>query len=770
MDSHSRLEYVINHVFLPPKLPQCNDNSLPASKGLIGVLLRSLNSFKEFISTERRSQWDCCAAMLQAMMDLRQSDGRLSPQRLEERLLKMTPGDVLSLQITSQNAGVIVRRLSNAYVFELFELSAHNTDVMATKGRLIRCFPGPAITIKASRLADGDFCQTLAECLAELDRETPPDAWEISIKANTHFPEVRDSVHPKYVTEMLVGDVQRIYKRTRDDVAWKNELFPWRRSPLWLLLRVALQTTLADFGSPLTKRDNNYKSFMVYFMAQILSDAQQAQLTNDLLFVMAAKITRRLLKLQPTHRDPWLQYVEAQVETTTTWLKSSWELLEKDLATTMEVDWNYSYPYLRKNTVLKLATLRPYLESVKHRPIILSSNRPKTPLKNRPPLLISPNGLPHLPEPADEEGERLALAHVERWVRTDLEDWVTEHLSDDNACRFVASLFREYHVRARKIYADSPEDVSLMILTLLSLWVAADKCTIERHSLIRDYNPGILSSVFEPLLLPKKTLHDQLIGVLDYLDTRKDEADKSCPSIFSSINDRRSFSVRFFEQSPSHQALYQEILETATKERSEKMSELAEMQKAYKSQIKSLQTMFCETRERWDRQKKVIRHSPGCRKCKAAKIASQLAIKVHEWPLPQKSLTAKSVIFHLSIPEDIANWLDTTYSLIVDILSPGLHVAGMSHKLYTLENYEPLSEFSHSRGKRLKLASTSKLVVNTHFATKTMESNPSEEDICVNNGMHYRVCDMNRINFLGDMLTHCDISNACSLQLLNGQY
>ena len=39
-------------------------------------------------------------------------------------------------------------------------------------------------------------------------------------------------------------DVPRIYKHTRDDVLLNDALTPWRRSPLWLVLRVALQTSL----------------------------------------------------------------------------------------------------------------------------------------------------------------------------------------------------------------------------------------------------------------------------------------------------------------------------------------------------------------------------------------------------------------------------------------------------------------------------------------------------------------------------------------------
>jgi hypothetical protein len=98
-------------------------------------------------------------------------------------------------------------------------------------------------------------------------------------------------------------DVLRIYKRTRDDVLWDDAPKPWRRSPLWLLLRVALQTSLA------TRKSGDhigYKSFMVFLVARILRRSLQASLSSHLLFNMAAKIGRRTLKLALGDEPSWI--------------------------------------------------------------------------------------------------------------------------------------------------------------------------------------------------------------------------------------------------------------------------------------------------------------------------------------------------------------------------------------------------------------------------------------------------------------------------------
>lgn len=112
---------------------------------------------------------------------------------------------------------------------------------------------------------------------------------------------------PRFVTELLMGilravgrpldNVERIYKHTREDVMWKDALKPWRRSPLWLFLRVALQTSLMQIKGE-EQSHERYKFFMLFFMANVLDYALKASLPSDMLFFMKAKICHRALKLE----------------------------------------------------------------------------------------------------------------------------------------------------------------------------------------------------------------------------------------------------------------------------------------------------------------------------------------------------------------------------------------------------------------------------------------------------------------------------------------
>lgn len=163
--------------------------------------------------------------------------------------------DMLVFHIKSQNAALFVRREEDEYIFEAFEVSCPNAIVMSTAGRVRRNFPSEAITISYSQINDPTFRTTLVETLIRLDVFTPKDAYRKSKKGGKEQEEIRNAIDPCYLTEMLFGilrgmgksrDIHRIHKHIRDDVIWSNALAPWRRSPLWLVLRVSMQAVFEN--------------------------------------------------------------------------------------------------------------------------------------------------------------------------------------------------------------------------------------------------------------------------------------------------------------------------------------------------------------------------------------------------------------------------------------------------------------------------------------------------------------------------------------------
>lgn len=155
------------------------------------------------------------------------------------------------------------------------------------------------------RVDDPNFRKPFANMLAKLDILTPADAYEIVRKAEGDIGEIRHSIDPRYVTDMVFGmlraigspiDGPKVYKHMRDDVLWSGVFAPWRRSPLWTVLRVAIQSTLMRCNEA-EKGLMAYKQFMAYFMAGLLDHANTAKKPSDTLHCMQTKVVRRLQKI-----------------------------------------------------------------------------------------------------------------------------------------------------------------------------------------------------------------------------------------------------------------------------------------------------------------------------------------------------------------------------------------------------------------------------------------------------------------------------------------
>jgi len=692
--------------------------------------------------------------------------------------------DILALHIRGQNAGLIVRRFSDQYSFESFELSPTTEAVIGTKGRLRRCFPGPVIVIGQDRIADASFLEPLAELLVKVDAETPQEVLPTATKAHSKVIETRDTVHPRFITEMLTGilravgqprNVPRIHKHTRDDVLWKDALKPWRRSALWLFLRVALQTSLMRDDDEEPHR--RYKSFMIFFMTHVLGGALEASLPSDTLFLMTAKISRRALKFGAEDGTAWLQYVQATIEAVQQELVRRWSSLEKhpDPLGTQQ-NWLPSQLSFLHDTELTLSRLRLYLAKARARSASPSTYHHFTSDCGRRISQCS-SSLPDLILLLGDEGQvRLYLADLELWVHHSLNDWLRANLERKDACTALAKVIDTYATAASSAYTDMPEDISLMLLTTMDLWVALDKCALHHYPLLHDYDPGFPPSLFEPLLLPRKAQMERLFRVEQHLATRRKAALSGFPSIFRSDDAPKSFAVRYIERpSHHHQELRRKIEAEATTERSQKLSELAKKRQRYHELIKQSDGMDCQYVSRWRRRRQVSEHSESCQKCRLKSKARGLTIDVHEWPLPERDLEAKAAVFELDVPTVVSKWRDTTYSILVDMLSvdPGAQTPrrGRSKQqgVYALRSYVGLHKFVKSQAGRLQLTSTTKPFVISHYRHQKI-SQANETNVCVNNGLSYSLYDSKKSRWTEELLDCCDVREKCTFKLPPGPY
>lgn len=651
---------------------------------------------------------------------------------------------------------------------------------MKTKGRLRRCFPGPVIIVSHDRMTDTTFLDPLTQLLAKLDAETPQEVIPITRKAGSDVPEIRDTLHPRFVTGLLteilraVGkplkDVERIYKHTREDILWKSALKPWRRSPLWLFLRVAVQSSMMQIKDEVQQHER-YKSFMLFFMAHLLEDALKACLPSDTLFFMTAKLSRRALKLERADATGWLEYVERIVGDVQAELVRRWNMVEKD-PDPFETQraWLSSQLSLLQDAELRLSTLRPYLEKVRARSTSPSSYNPFTSNYSRR-ISQSGSSLPNLNllVKDDESQVRLYLTDLERWVESHLDSWLISHIKTEGASSALTQIIETYARVASSSYKDIPEDNSIMLLTLMDLWVALDKSTLHHYPLLRDYDPEFPPSLFEPLLLPKKLQMERLSYIENYVGMRRKAAKPDSPCIFQSINEAKSFSVRYFQQSLHHQQLRQNIEAKATNERSKKLAELAQKRQKFRELESQHERMSCQEISLWVKGHNKYYHSSSCEKCKLKSQAANLNIGVHEWPLPDSDLAAKAAVFELDVPIIIAKWRNATYSLLISYFSPVINETGRG-EFYTLQSFTGLTPFVRMEPfSRLELASVVKPWVVSHYSVDEV-SRATEARVCVPHGCSYGLYDSVKVKWTEGLLGRCDVREKCTFMLPNGQY
>ena len=567
--------------------------------------------------------------------------------------------------------------------------------------------------------------------------------------------ETRDTVNPRFVSEMLTGVLRavgqpletfRITKCTREEVLWDDALKPWKRSPLWLLLRVALQIGLmaqsADGGR------SKYKSFMIFLMSKILADISQQPFQDDLLFAMTAKVARRALKLGPMDTTPWLDFVLNTVKTVQMSLAKKWnEVQQKQDPFGILQRWTSDRHFdVLEGTHLTLASLRPYLTGVFEREAVVSSLKTFTPNCSRrirygvsllPDMGILTNSFSHY--------RQICLADLEHWVSKSLQDWLSVIVDSRQACSELKRVLDVYSEAALQTYRDAPEDFSNMVLVIMELWVAIDKCALRKEPILHDYIPVFPGSFFEPLVLPKRHQMDRLLSVERYLKGREEGA-KVRSSIFSSINAADSLSVRYYDQSPRHQDLRRRIEREASESRSLKKQELATLKEQYDSLIKRAdgeehQYTIQQTR----RGERSIHNTSNCLKCAIHSQAKSLTISVHEWPLPGEELEARAVAFEIAVPTAISNWRDAAFSILADVFGafPGRPANEGNHvnqSLYFLHNYDGLRNYIGTPAGRIRLGSIRKSFLVAHYKKQDV-SKSSEASICVNHNLQYSMYD-----------------------------
>ncbi|KAF8551327.1 hypothetical protein OG21DRAFT_1524515 [Imleria badia] len=758
------LEYIVKHVFFPLQLPGADDRSILNDCSLAGAITSALRRYIGHADQANKPQWLSIYRMLDNLQAIVQFESLDRSQTISQ-LRSMDVGDVLAFLIRAQNVAILFRKQKDVTIFESFEVSPRAGNVMSAEGRLICSYPGPAVEIPNAVFEDESFLSELANFLVHMNDDFL-DAAPMSRKAQTTVIEARDTAHPRYVTELLTGilrsvgrpaDVVRIAKRIGDDVVWNNSKLPWRRSSLWLLIRVAIQTSLDRS----TVGQDAYKQFMLFFMCCIANENLTAELPNDLLHTMLAKLSRRLRKLDSSAPDRLSRTVLRTCTSLRSMLEERWRGVQD--AQRISSPWTPSKLNLARDIELSLLGSGDYIHnSLANRGInhLDTPFNPEDCLRGSLDDFLSSDGA--FFEEVYRTEPYVALYDVERAVEQGIDGWVDRVMNNDEACVKLEILASNYSSSALKTYGKNPELLSFMLLTTIELWVALDKIAIKEIPMLADYSPEVPTSLLEGLLLCKNAALTRLRHIHQYLSRRHTQSQTQW-SVFSQTISENTFAVRYYNESSHLQYLKSLIEEAAQRDVDKKVAQLEKVNARYldlKQKVISTDHSSAVTQDGREF------HPKNCQKCKLERKLGRMEITIHEWPLPAGDLQAEVVMFELDCPVSFNMWRTATLHLLLDICSPSPEPKNPYIKL---DQYGALKPYlvQHPRS-RISLGSDTKPFVVTHYSKARIPS--TQNRVCVKNGLTFYGFDSHACVPLSDALAHINIRRFCTHELQNGPY
>ncbi|KAL4895588.1 hypothetical protein BDV59DRAFT_211254 [Aspergillus ambiguus] len=724
--------YLLHHVFFPPNIPQEDDYNAGYECILLDTVIQALRGFQQ----ANVSDWEDAAvftSVISMVYRLRKTCGFHGDMNKAERrkLLQNldNQGEVLPIYLRCQNAAVLMTRHRDSIHVETFELSPRNESVYSTVGRLKRQFPGPTFALDQVTFNEPGLQTTIAETLAKMSHEPVTGTKAKVNKAGQQHDEDRDTTNPRMVTEFFTAflrprcrtyDSLQIQKNTREEVLWLNSRLPWRRSSLWLLVRVIIQLLLHRLRRGEQTANDLYKQFMVYYMSTLLNRSHDA-MSSEHRYIMTAKIARRLHKLDMSQQPPWFPFVQKTLKKANDTIQQQWRDIMARNNTT------------HNDSECSLPDLDRWLEGVRGR------GRYQTETNFQPQvrlLELESTEIPSLSDATEPDYRLYNLAAFEQWVERKLGTWLQAHLGNEAACEQLSGLISEYHGIAMSQYSGNPE----------ALWIACDKSAIHLHPLLSDYDARIPVQLFESLVLPHLSQMRRLSSVENYLHQRRQRA-FGTPSYFS---------VKYFDQSTEHQALLDNIEECATHDREAKKEELQKKQQEYKNLYTLYETSECMYDEvvvdgRFDNTES--RHSPTCQRCQYKDKANSI------------NIDAKSTVFELKLPRPFAFWRDTTIFILLTVLRVDYSEYIKSRAQYRPQTYRGLSSFFmpvHT-SQRIGLLSQEKPHLGSHRRNKYV-IDVLEEDVCLANGLKFRYFD----NITDAMAVACTYSLPPSNDSLQG--
>ncbi|KAH7383934.1 hypothetical protein BKA66DRAFT_417580 [Pyrenochaeta sp. MPI-SDFR-AT-0127] len=727
-------EQLYFHVALPRNVPGQEDRNI---HHIENDLLSRLTHATSYLYPNASPQHRHCIRGLQDTLVACKSlnvDGIVPKSALLRELRNLDSCAMLILHATAQNCALLVYEHilesgERQVVFEAFETSASCETVLACQNALLWDFPGWAVAVPYETYSEQSFQQSLATFIEQASSELIVKFAAITVKAAKTIPEIRDTSKPDLVSRLLMTILEAngsafttpfLRKRVRDTVSFDSARKPWRRSPFYLMLRVAMQRYLyRQLGAEIGRM--YYKFIMCVMLSNLLEDALK-RLPFDAAFFLRQKLGRRLAKLESDMANAPATVAKIYAYT--------FRSLESSFQTTLSTTGGYLksvWKNHRRRSERQVPILRQRAFDHELNLRLASSGRILLEI-----LALRSDRVPvhqHAPSDLLKEYEQSVasvkpyMAAADRYIsvsRYHEHAIVSAKVSEDSGSPRCIRLSQIILHFVRKIEATInayPGQLSQMLLHLMELWMLMDKAAVACYPLLKEFHPGFEPDILDPIQLLTIEEMERVQQVQIYLEGRcLGKGGHRCLTIFDDPTDA-CFAARYYDDYDHAQELLemrQEIEEGAALACLAKEEEWEQKSCQHREIIEKRNEKDCkwDAVPMWDGTAE-HRHRWPCEWHELQNKAKSIRITIFEHPLPNFEPAVKAALFELRCPAAFAAYRDATWLILSTLCHPP---AEKLERISLIREYSQLRSYSNATNGRVALGSDKKAHLECHYS------------------------------------------------------
>ncbi|CAF1340953.1 unnamed protein product [Rotaria sp. Silwood1] len=253
-------ESILNHLFLPHYLPSSADDDFLIKSNhqheymILEYMKEYLNLFESTNDTNKLSIFSVLISCVKHWSIL-QNPQTFTEANLQSIITQLTPGSFLPLYFHAQNAAILIEIEENNIhqpLISSWQVLLPTAEITSSLVPHLSCFP-----VTTYRLNDRSHLSSQVHCELLMDFMYNTIEYSKSYKAYRQVDEIRDVPESHYVCQWWIQQFQGIKiennsnlsiqfkKKHRDQIRWNNAQIPFRRSGLWMTIKVVFHIILS---------------------------------------------------------------------------------------------------------------------------------------------------------------------------------------------------------------------------------------------------------------------------------------------------------------------------------------------------------------------------------------------------------------------------------------------------------------------------------------------------------------------------------------------